>query len=151
MPNVQTLMRRLRGVVGTTIATSIPWTALGFLCGLAFHFQLIPDITAFAQPGFPGGIVGALTVTGAVVGTINGLVFSGLLFAGERGKTVDDLSAWRFAGWGALATAATLGVPFSSPIAAGIGAVLGAGAAVATLVTARRGRLTTAASPSLNP
>jgi hypothetical protein len=77
-------------------------------------------------------------------------VFSGLLFAAERGKTVDDLSAWRFAAWGALATAGTLGFLSSNLIVGGTGAVLGAVAAFTTLATARRARLSPTTPPSLD-
>jgi hypothetical protein len=132
------LIQRLRGLLGTTIATCIPWTILGFPVGVVFRLGLIPRWGV--QTTFPLGIVGAFTLAGAIVGIINGLVFSGLLFAAERGKTVDDLNGWRFATWGALATAATLGVISSAPMVAGIGAALGAVAAWATLATARRAR-----------
>jgi hypothetical protein len=144
------IRQRLRGLIGTTIMTCIPWTAFGFLCGLVFHFRLIPHLMLFAAPGVPGGTVGALTIAGAAVGIINGLVFSALVFAGERGKSVDELSGWRFAAWGGLATAGVLGVMLTSPIAAAIGAVLGAGAAVSALATARRARVAREAAPSLS-
>ena len=143
------ILQRLRGLIGTTITACIPWTALGFLTGLVFRYNLIPGTHVLFPYGTPGGLVGTFTLAGALVGVINGLAFSGLLFAAERGKTVDDLRGWRFATWGAVATAGTLGVVFASPIAAAIGAVLGAGAAVSTLATARRARLSTIPSPSL--
>lgn len=102
----------------------------------------------FVNGAAPGGLIGAFTLAGALVGIINGLTFSGLLFAAERGKAVDDLHGGRFATWGAVATAGTLGVLFSSPIAAATGGVLGAAAAVTTLAIARRARATSAATSS---
>jgi hypothetical protein len=143
------ILQRLRGLIGTTIIACVPWTALGALTGLVFQLRLVPGMMVFSSYPIPGGLVGAFALAGAIVGITNGIVFSGLVLAAERGKTVDDLRPGRFATWGAVATAGTLGVLFSSPIAAGIGAVLGAAAAVATLATAQRARLTTTSSPSL--
>jgi hypothetical protein len=51
----------------------------------------------------PGGLVTACTLAGALVGIVNGLTFSGLLLAAERGRTIDDLRGWRVAMWGAVA------------------------------------------------
>ena len=52
-------------------------------------------------------------------------------------KKIEELRMWRFAAWGAFATAGTLGLFFESPLAAGVGAVLGAGAGIAALSAAR--------------
>jgi hypothetical protein len=136
------LRQRFRGILRTTIATCIPWTALGLLVGVVFRLHLIPNLDiGLGRPIF-GGLVGAFMLVGAIVGVINGLSLSGLVLMTERGKKVEDLRTWRFATWGAIATAGTLGLLFQSLIGAGIGAVLGAGAAMATLSVARRARVT---------
>lgn len=140
------LRQRLRGLLGTTITACIPWTALGFVTGVVLQFDLIPGMSVHLVPN---GIIGMLTIAGAVVGIVNGLAFSALLFATERGKTVDNLGLGRFAAWGAIATAGTMGMIFTSLTAAAIGGVVGAVAAVGTLAAARRARLTTTQTPSL--
>ena len=132
------LRRRLRGILLTTVATSIPWTAVGLLTGLVFRLGLIPDVYVELGSPFPGGLVAAFTVAGAIVGVINGLTLAGIVLAAERGKKIEDLRMWRFATWGAVATAGTLGLFFESFAAAGIGGVLGAGAGIAALSAARR-------------
>ena len=38
------IRQRLRGILGTTLAASIPWTALGLLTGVIFQFDLIPGM-----------------------------------------------------------------------------------------------------------
>jgi len=132
------LRQRLRGILRTTVATCIPWTAVGFLTGLVFRLGLIPDVYVELGNPFPGGIVAAFTVVGAIVGVINGLTLAGIVLATERGKKIEDLRMWRFATWGAVATAGTLGLFFGSLTAAGIGGVLGAAAGIASLKAARR-------------
>ena len=131
------LRQRLRGILRTTALTCVPWTAVGLLTGLVFKLNLIPDVFVELGRPFPGGIVAAFAAVGAIVGVVNGLTLSGIVVATERGKKIEDLRMWRFATWGAVATAATLGLLFQSPLAAGIGAVLGAGAGVGALSAAR--------------
>ncbi len=131
------LRQRLRGILRTTVLTCVPWTAVGFLIGLVLRLNLIPDTYVELGRPFLGGIVGALTFAGAIVGVVNGLTLSGIVLATERGKKIEELRMWRFATWGAVATAGTLGVLFQSLIAGGIGAVLGAGAGIAALSAAR--------------
>ncbi len=108
------LRRRLRGILRTTVATSIPWTAIGLLTGLVFRLGLIPDVYVELGSPFPGGLVAAFTAAGAIVGVINGLTLAGIVLATERGKKIEDLRMWRFATWGAVATAGTLGLFFES-------------------------------------
>ena len=135
------IRQRLRGILRTTIATIVPWAAVGLFTGLAFQFGLVPGVVVFLNSRVPGGLVAACTLVGATVGAVNGLTLSGLVLATERGKNLDELRAWRFAAWGASATAATLGLFFQSPVVAALGAVLGAGAGSAALSAARRARV----------
>src|SRR5437773_3668723 len=120
------IRQRRRGVLGTTIAVCIPWIALGLLTGVVFQLDFIPGVHFGLGRPIPGGFVTVCTLAGAFVGVINGLTFSGVVFATERGKNVEELHGWRFAAWGAVATAATLGLLIQSPLAVGIGAVAGA-------------------------
>jgi hypothetical protein len=145
------LRQRIRGLIGTTITACIPWTALGFLTGMVFRLDLVPNLHVHSSGPLGLGLVGVCSLAGALVGMINGVTFSGLLFAAERGKTIDDLRAWRFAAWGAVATAGTLGLLSTSVIGAALGAGLGATAAVVTLATARRARIETTMPRALTP
>jgi hypothetical protein len=132
------IRQRLRGILRTTIATCVPWTALGFVLGVIFEFDLIPGFDAGLGRSIPGGLVTACTLIGGMVGVVNGLTLSGLVLVTERGKTIEELRRWRFAAWGALGTAGTLGFFFHSPLVASIGAVVGAGAGIVALAAARR-------------
>ena len=132
------LRQRLRGILRTTLVTCIPWTALGLLIGAVFRFNLIPDVFVTLGRPIPGGLVGAFTLAGAIVGVINGLSLSAIVLTTERGKRIEELRGWRFALWGAIATAGTLAFVFQSSLMAGVGGVLGAGAGLAALAVARR-------------
>ena len=134
------IRRRFRGIVRTTIVTAVPWTGLGFVAGMVLRLGLIPNLLAGLSTPFPGGLVAACTIVGATVGVINGLTLSGLILATERGKKIEELRPWRFAAWGAIATAGTLGLVFESPLVAAIGAALGAAAGFVALSAARRAR-----------
>ena len=134
------IRRRLRGILRTTVTTAVPWTALGFIIGMILRFGLIPDVGVWLSSPVPGGLVVALMLAGAMIGVVNGLTLSAIVLAAERGRKLEDLRTWRFAAWGAVATAGTLGFFFESPLVAAIGAALGGGAAAAALAAARRAR-----------
>lgn len=142
------IRQRLRGVLGTTIAACIPWTALGLVTGVVFQFDLIPGVHAGLGRPVPGGFLTVCTLVGAVVGIVNGLTFSGVVLAAERGKKVEELRGWRVALWSALATAGTLGLFFQEPVVASIGALAGAVGGIAALWMARRPQVKSAQSPS---
>ena len=144
------LRQRLRGILRTTIATCIPWTALGLLTGVGFQFDLIPGVHAGLGRPVPGGFLTVCTLVGAVIGAVNGLVFSSLVLATERGKNVEQLRGWRLALWGAVATGGTLELLFQSPMTAVIGGVVGAGGALAALWAARRARVGPAQAPAVS-
>ena len=93
------IRQRRRGVLGTTIAVCIPWIALGLLTGVVFQLDFIPGVHFGLGRPIPGGFVTVCTLAGAFVGVINGLTFSGVVFATERGKNVEELPARRFAMW----------------------------------------------------
>jgi hypothetical protein len=115
--------------------------ALGLLAGTVFQFDLIPGVHGELGRHIPGGFLTFGAVAGIVIGLTNGLAFSATILATERGKAVEDLRSWRFALWGAAATAGTLGLLLQSPLAAAIGGIVGAIGGLATLWTARRPRM----------
>jgi hypothetical protein len=132
------IRRRLGGVLRTTVAASIPWTALGLLIGLALRLDRGPgEYMVFGQPA-PGGLATACAIAGTLVGVVNGLTFSCLLLAAERGKTVEQLRGWRWAMWGAVATGSPVGLLLQSPLIGIVGAALGAAGALAALWVVRR-------------
>lgn len=132
------IRRRLRGVLRTTVAASVPWTALGFLIGVALQLERGPgEYMVFGQPA-PGGLATACAIAGALVGVVNGLTFSCLLLAAERGKTVEQIRGSRLATWGAVATGSPVGLLLRSPLIAIVGAALGAAGALAALRVVRR-------------
>ena len=137
------LRQRLRGFVGTTIAACIPWTALGLIAGALIQFDLIPGVHGELGRPIAGGFLTFGILAGVTIGLINGLTFSALLLAAERGKKVEHLRGWRFALWGAAATAGTLGLLIQVPLAAGIGAAIGAVEGLAVLRIARRTQVRT--------
>lgn len=131
------IRRRLRGILRTTIAACIPWTVLGLLVGVVFQRGRGSDV--FMVLGRPvSGFVTLCVIVGALVGIVNGLTFSGLVLAAERGKSVEQLRGWRVATWGALATGSPLGLLFQSALIASIGGAVGAAGALAALWMARR-------------
>jgi uncharacterized membrane protein len=145
------IRQRLRGILGITIAVCIPWIGLGLLASVIFRFQLIPGIRVFVARPIPGGIITACVLAGALIGVVNGLTFSSLVLATEHGKNVEELRAWRFATWGAVATAGTVGIMIHSSLLVGIGALLGAVGGIAVLRTARRQRVDAASALATLP
>jgi hypothetical protein len=132
--------RRLRAILRTTIAASVPWTALGILIGVMIQPGRGAGVYMVLGRPVPG-LVAACAIAGALVGIVNGLTFSGLVIAAEGGRSIEQLRGWRLATWGALATGSPVGLLFQSPLIAGIGAAMGAAGALAALRAARRAHL----------
>ena len=131
------LRQRLRGILRTTIATCIPWMALGLLIGSISPRSHGPDVYMVFGRAVPG-FLAMCVIAGALVGVVNGLTFSAIVLATERGKSVEQLRGWRLATSGAVATGGPLGLLFQSPLVASIGAVVGGAGALAALWMARR-------------
>jgi len=144
------LRQRLRGILGTAIATAVPWTVFGALVGIVFRYNLIPYVDVQLFTTLPLGLVAACTVVGMIIGAFNGVMLAVFVLAGERGKKIEELRPWRFAAWGALATGGTLGLVSRSPAAAVIGGVIGALAGVATLAIARRAQSSESTDPAFS-
>jgi hypothetical protein len=86
------------------------WTPLGIASGIVEYshvppYDLILDIDAPPQypPAFP--IIARNVLTFAIWGAAVGLFFSVMLLGAERNRTIHELSAYRFATWGAVASA----------------------------------------------
>ena len=144
---MQTVLRRLRGILRTTMTACIPWILLGVIIGAVVQLDRGPELYVVFGRRVPGGLIGTCAIAGAFVGIVNGLTFSALVLATERGKHLDQLRGWRFGVWGGVATAAPLALLFQSPAIAALAAVVGAGGSLAALAVARRSRAVVVRSP----
>lgn len=125
------LWRRLRGAIGMGLTWAVAWGLLGgvprWILGMESD---LPFPLLFAMLGFAAGVG-----------------FTGVLAALEGRRRFDELSAPRFAAWGAavggvMAAAFVRGTTLAWPAMLGIGAtfvVACAGSAAASLALARRG------------
>lgn len=137
------LMRRLRGLGGAVLLGAATWGLLGLAIGLAIvaaaRFGFLNGVVIGISPPIPGGLPGATTVLGAIVGAINGFMFAALLLAAERGHAIDRIPWWRFGLWGAAATGVATWMITETPVIAAACAVLGALASIGALALAKRG------------
>ena len=132
------MIRRLTAIVRTSLVTTLAWSVLGSALGALLQLSLGPgDYVVFGRQ-LPGGLVTACAIAGAMVGLANGLTFSFLVVATERGKPIAQLRRWRFGAWGTVATGLPVGLLLQSPLIAGIGGAIGASGALAVLWFARR-------------
>jgi hypothetical protein len=139
---MRTILRRLRGLLGTALLWAMAWgmagVVLGFIVALADvgNFILVaPDAMSFV--GFVMGVYGA----------VGGLVFASVMMLLERRRRLEDLSLRRVAAWGAIGG---MGLPAAViaaapiPIALGtfgglaVTGALGAACSAGTLALARR-------------
>ena len=142
-------LRRLRGILGTSVLWALVWALLGCLLLLAeaffgdhAHHVAQPARLVLMSVGFFG-----------VWGAVSGGVFALALAIAERRRSIEQLSMWRVGAWGAIGGAAlpALGTALSilegsiariAPQAAilfAITALLGALCATGTVAIARRG------------
>jgi hypothetical protein len=129
-------LRRGRGILTSMLIWSIPWAALGLSIALAVIAGAFGSMSITTD--FPGGLVPGLTVAGAIVGAINGLVFALLLMLAERNHDLAQMRLTRVGLCGAIGSAATIQLIFSTPVWTGVAAVLGfAGGALALRLAAR--------------
>ncbi len=126
-------LRRIRGAVGTALAWAAAWAGLGAIIGL------------FSGPS--GVLLGvfALGVRFGSLGFIGGAIFSTVLGITEGRRRFDEMSVWRFGGWGALGglllPMLVLGGPAGlagEGLFVGLVTVLCAGSAAGSLALARR-------------
>src|SRR6184192_3526479 len=83
---MQKWLRRIRGATGMGFTWGAVWSAAGLVPRWVFGFN--------ADVPFP--------IVFGVLGFIAGLIFSAVLALTEGGRTLDQMSLPRFAGWGAV-------------------------------------------------
>src|SRR4051812_24235632 len=83
---MNTLGRRIRGVLGMGLTWAVAWGAVGGIPRWVFGFN------TDAPLGLVFGVLGFLA----------GVTFSGLLLLTHRRRRFDEMSIPGFAGWGAL-------------------------------------------------
>jgi hypothetical protein len=152
---MNTLLRRLRGLLGTALIWAVLWFPIGLVAGL-YRFAKLPPPDLLPAPPFSlaffARYVASITVAWMVWGAICGAVFALLLSILERRRDVDSLSGRRTAIWGALGTmalpAAILAVVLTEApafdlitpafLTLSVSALLGAGCAAATVALGKR-------------
>ena len=83
---MQKWLRRIGGAIGMGFTWAVAWATAGMAPRWLFGFNTdVPFPLVFGVLGFVGGVT-----------------FSGLLTLFERRRTFDQMTVWRFAGWGAL-------------------------------------------------
>lgn len=129
---MNSLLRRLRGLLGVGLVTGTAWAALGMVI-VAIGRVFDP---ASVDPG-EGPLIAALVMGRA--GFVAGLIAGGVLAIAERRRRVGELSVGRGMVWGALAG---LSLPWlaAAPVAMmPILAALGAVTIGSVVAIARRG------------
>ena len=130
--------RRIRAILVSMVLWAVPWTILGLVLGIVARLGVFGDV--FVGPPAEGvPLVLAAALVGLVTGLANGLIFALLLLVAERGRGIAALRPWRFAVWGALASAATGAAFTQNPWVALVFAVLGAGGGLLALALAKAG------------
>jgi hypothetical protein len=99
------IMRRLRGLIGMATTWGVCFSALSSVLFLAARLTGSLPMEVFGTR-----MVLAIAARGFVVGALAGAVFSLVLAAAERRRTLSRLSSGRVALWGFLGTAA---IPFA--------------------------------------
>lgn len=136
-------LRRIRGAIGMGLTWAAGWAPIGAVVGAVLHVVL---------PGTPvglGTVVALNASTFAVLGLVGGTIFATVLRLTEAHHRFDELSAPRFAGWGAVGGVLLGGVAVAAglwgggfgPLGAGMmgaATLLGAGSAAGSLALARR-------------
>jgi len=89
-----TLLRKLRGILGTAVSWAVAWGVLGAAYGVVLGIRN-PRYWELANPILDTGI--GLAVAGFIAGS----GFGGLLGWLDRTKTLESLSRARVAAWGA--------------------------------------------------
>src|SRR4051812_26457098 len=100
-------LRRIRGAIGMGITWGAAWAVAGMVPRWVFGIN--------ADAPFP--------LIFGVLGFIGGIVFSAVLALTEAGRTLDEMSLPRFAGWGAIG-GVLLAALFARAVSLGLGDVL---------------------------
>ena len=131
------LLRRVRGLLVSSLLGAIPWAVFGVVAGIVASLQLRPG-EVITSPLLFGSVILACTLIGAGIGAVNGAVFGGILMFAERRQGIDELRATRIGTWSALATGGTALVFSSSFMVAAVCALLGFGVGAVALRLAKR-------------
>ncbi len=95
---MKSLLKRLRGAVGTALTWAGAW-AIGGLGLTVFIYVVGPGLDG--RPFWE--VAPLLTFRSGVWGFVSGMLFSGALVAFQRRRTLADLKPWQMALWGAAA------------------------------------------------
>ena len=132
------LGRRIRAILISMVLWAVPWTILGLVLGVVARLGAFGEVFV-GPPAERVPLVLAAALVGLVTGLANGLIFALLLLVAERGRGIAALRPWRFAIWGALASAATGAAFTQNPWVALVFALLGAGGGLVALGLAKAG------------
>ena len=129
------LLRRIRGIVGTALTWAAGWGILG-----AVGFPL-----AVLVSNLPAGEIVPGILTMATFGMLTGGLFSLVVMAAERRRTLDQLNLGRVAAWGGLgSTLLIVGLAYGFDLTPAHGSFvlimggLAAGSAAGSVTVARR-------------
>ena len=131
---LNTLLRKLRGMLGMGLTWGVGWAIVIFILGSVLGFFDPDSIDAGEEPWRLGLLVGSV---GFVSGSLFALIFSGA----ERRKSIRDLSVLRATLWGALGGAALPLLTSMNDATLFNTVPLGAAFAAATVAIARRAAL----------
>jgi len=145
-----TVLRKLRGVVGTAALWGAAWLPLGVILGIYRAFTLDMDVPM--SPGFWIKLVGTFALVWTVWGAASGASFALALTLAGQDRSLTELSFRRFAVLGAIGAVtpsatfllvlwlqtrfADLLLPAAFVLS--LSGVLGAASAVGTFALARR-------------
>ena len=133
MNRMNTLLRKLRGMLGVGLTWAVGWAIIMFILATIISVVDPDSIDAGEEPW-------KISLLVSTVGFVSGSAFALILSSAERRKSIRDLSAGRAALWGALGSAA-LPLLTSTNTALVYTAPLGALFAASTVAIARRAAL----------
>lgn len=92
---MDTLLRKLRGMLGVGLTWAVGWAMIMFIMATVIGIVDPDQLDAGEEPWRLAGMVGT-------VGLISGSVFALIFSSAERRKAIRELSVLRAAVWGAL-------------------------------------------------
>jgi predicted membrane-bound spermidine synthase len=92
---MQTLLRRLRGMLGMGLSWAVGWAMVMFIIGSIIRVVDPDSIDAGEEPWRMAGVI-------AFVGFLSGTAFAAIFASAERRRKIRELSVLRSAVWGAL-------------------------------------------------
>jgi hypothetical protein len=134
------LARRIRAVLISMALWAVPWTLVSLAIALAARLGVFGSLNlAVASPAGITSLFVIALILGLITGLTNGLIFALVLLIAERGHGIAKLRPWRFAIWGAIASAAPGAMFTQSILVAAIFAVIGALGGLLALALAKAG------------